>query len=288
MGVDINKIYTGSKFYRYNEGEINPEIIRIRNIDYDKRLVKYFDKNGEKKKIKYDDLLKSYKMLSPDGLINFSTVQAGPNPDVVVALQPFPKTDEELHSMDNMPYAICRQMATDVFSNNFNPDDMIIGVSISKDTCPANVDFNCMLACSKLMYTKMVAIYIDDALDTILGLFDNTIFDNVFAELHKILFNTKGSCTSLRELLLTNNFMYDFRKCFKIMEVPYSIDEESDALSDNNIEFLSKELKINILETYVIRYSRTIDLRKIKRDYVLVSSAVDEFSKLYIVGYDKD
>lgn len=282
---NMSKIYTGSKFYRYIDGEEYPEIIRIRNIDYDKRQVKYFDSDGDKKKMSYDYLVKEYKMLSPDGLINFASVQVADNPDVIVALQPFPKND--VSTMDNIPYAICRQMVADVLSNLTDPDNFILGSSISKDTCPVGVDYKCLLACSGLNYNRMVAIYLDDTLDEILRLFDNTIFDKVFDELSTKYPDGRGICTSLRELLESNHFMYDFRKCFNIIEVPGLIDESSEALSEQNIAFLEKELKVNILETYLIKYNREVNFAEFKRDYVLVSSAHGNFSEVYIVGYDK-
>lgn len=287
MANKIHKIHTGSKFYLYAEGSTEPEVIRIRNIDYDKSIVKYFDSDNNKKKMSYDDLRNKYKMLAPDGLISFSTVQVNENDDVIVALKPFPRKTEDLDHMSNMPYAICRQMSADFFANNFDPDDPLFGVSVSQDTCPANIDFNLMLACTGLYYSKMVAVYLDDTLDDILGLFDNSKFDAVLEGLTHKYYNNKSVVGSLRKLLDINNFMYDFRKCFKIMEIPFEVDEEVEGLSRENTEYLSKELKVNILETYLIRYSRTIDFSKIRRDYILAASAQEDFNKIYLIGYDK-
>lgn len=283
--MNITKIYTGSKFYRYIDGNETPEVIRIRNVDYDKRQVKYFTEDGNKKKMSYEYLTKEYKMLSPDGLINFASVKVAENPDVIVALQPFPKG--EVSEMDNIPYAICRQMVADVLSNMIDPDEFIFGCSISKDTCPVGVDYNCMLACNSLTYSRMIAVYLDDTLDTILNLFDNNIFNKAFNELSKKYPNGRGICNSLRELLESNHFMYDFRKCFKIVEIPYAIDVDSESLNEQNIGFLENELKVSIMETYLIRYNREVDFSKFKRDYLLVSSAHENFSKVYVVGYDK-
>lgn len=287
------KIYSGSKFYRYLDGQDHPEIIRLLNIDYDKGIVKYLNSSGEKKKDSYTFITKNFKMLAPDGLMNFShvTMTEG-NEDIIIALKPFPKTDEELANMSNLPYAICRQMVADVFASSFNPDDPIIGVSISQDSCPANIDFNLMLACTGLKYSRMIAIYLDDTLDKILGLFDNKIFDKVFETvIYPRWQDTKGSCCSLSELLKTNNFMYDFRKCFNIREVPFAITEDnikSEQLDELNTNFLTNELKTNITETYLIRYARDIDFSKFKRKYVLVSSADNNFSEVFVVGYDEN
>ena len=290
MANSTRKIYTGSKFYRYNEGSDEPEVIRIRNIDYDKDLVKYTNSDGTKDKISYSDLSRNYKMLAPDGLISFSCVEVNQNPDVIVALKPFPKTDKDWETMNNLPYAICRQMVTDFFAYGSvipEEDDIILGVSVSQETCPTNIDFNLMLACTNLQFNKMIAIYLDDTLDIILSLFDNSRFDNIFKELKSRYPDTKGIVSSLKELLTENEFMYDFRKCFKIVEIPFAVDEESEGLCQQNIDYLSKELKINIIETYLVRYSRTIDLSKIKRDYIIVTSAQENHKNVYLVGYDK-
>lgn len=282
-----HKPYTGSKFYRYIDGCEQPEIIRVSNIDYDKKIIKYFDADGNKCKCSYDSLIKDYKMLAPDGAISFSIVSVNNSKDVIVALKAFPKTKEDLAKDNNLPYAICRQMVMDVFSSNVDTENLILGVSMSQDTCPANVDFNRMFACTGLDYTRMVNVYLDDTLDSILNLFDNHMFDKVLEELYSNNPETCGMCTSLVNLLTENNFMYDFRKCFNIMELPFAVDIETEGLSTENIDFLSKELKIDILETYVVEYSRTIDTSKFKRDFILASSAQESFSKVYIVGYDK-
>lgn len=286
------KIHTGAKFYRYIEGSDTPEVIRIRNVDYDSQMVKYYDSQGTKKKMKYSKLYSDYRMLSPDAMISFVIVSMGKESDVIVALKPMPKTPKDFEEMNNLPYAICRQSTSDFFTNNTTKVDGItyLGVCVSQDTIPNGIDFNILLACTELRYNKMVAVYLDDSLDDILSLFDNSIFDKVFEELTTAYSSNpsiRGVSSSLKDLLNSNNFMYDFRKCFKIMEVPFAIDEEIEGLDPYNQQFLENELKANIMETYLVRYSKDIDMNKIKRDYVLVSSAQENHSKIYIVGYDK-
>lgn len=286
------KIHTGAKFYRYIEGSIEPEVIRIRNIDYKSEEVKYYDSDGNKKRMKYSKLYSDYRMLSPDAMVSFSIVTMGRDSDVIVALKPMPKTAKDYEEMNNMPYAICRQMVSDFYTNNTTKVDGItyLGVCTSQDTIPASIDFNILLACTELKYNRMVAVYIDDSLEDILSLFDNGIFDKVFDELNKTYGSNpsfRGINNSLKALLESNNFMYDFRKCFKIIEIPFGVDEELEGLDPYNQQFLENELKVNIMETYLIAYSRTINLNKFKRDYVLVSSAQENHSKIYIVGYDK-
>ena len=40
------------------------------------------------------------------------------------------------------------------------------------------------------------------------------------------------------------------------------------------------------METYTIKYTKEIDLRSIKRKYLLVTSAEDQYNAVYLVGYD--
>lgn len=283
-----NTIHTGQKFFRFLEGSETPSIIRILKVDQKKNTVRYL--SDEKKETMTIEELDTYKALRADGIIMFSIVNVSEVQDVIVALSKFPNET-------GLPYAVCRQSIFDFFSNNTTKyDDRIYtGVSVSQDTCPANIDFKQVMSCNGVEYNKPVAIYLDDTLDDILSLFRHERFDKVLSELeatskanlqhqNKLIL---GYNKSLRELMTANNFMYDFRKCFGIMEVPDKVDEESEALSPVNILYLENELKVNIMETYLVKYTREIDLRSIKRNYVLVSSAAENFSSVYIVGYDK-
>lgn len=285
-------IYSGTKFFRYIDGQEEPEIIRIYNMPKENSKtdkLSYFDSEGNKKRMTITRLLRDYRMLKVDGFIMFSVVSIGLVPDVVVALQ---KCDVN----DNLPYVICRQGITDVFSTYAHPDEKVqyLGISISRDTCPANVKFEDCMMCTDLKSFKSIAIYLDDTLDDILKMFSNTKFDNILVQFKALNeqysagdgLKHEGYCLTLRELLESNNFMYDFRKCFKIMELPFHIDGELEGLDANNTLFLENELKVNIMETYLIKYSKEINLKEIKRDYTLATSIADGCKDVYIVGYD--
>ena len=40
------------------------------------------------------------------------------------------------------------------------------------------------------------------------------------------------------------------------------------------------------METYLVKYSKEINLKEIKRDYILATSIADGCKDIYIVGYD--
>lgn len=279
-------IHTGSKMYKFNEND-ELDIIRVLSSEESIDEIKYIDLNRKSYKGSYKEIVNSYRLLSPDGMIMFSIVNIGEAKDVVVVLKPFPITDD-------LPYAVCRQSISDFFTNNLRKSEIAtyVGISVSKDTCPSNIDFKDVLSCTGVEYNLPVAIYIDDTLDSILSLFRHKKYDTTLRNLEIILKNNMkdnivlGCSKTLKELLLNHNFMYDFRKCFHIMELPFAIDEDSDELSIDNIQYMSNELNDQITKTYVVRYSKEINLKEIKRKYVLAASAVDNYSKIYLVGYD--
>ena len=296
----LNKI--GAKFYKYNDGEEEPEVIRICKVDEIKKIIKVTDNHNGKRQISLDTLESEYRQLSPDGILNISIVKNRNVSDVIVSLGRFVYNEHD----NNLPYAVCRQLICDVFGNyaamskkvyDFG-NNVYTGMSISQDTCPVNVNFKDVLLCDKLVENKSFLVYRDDTLDDILELITTKKYDSILRNLKELSKSTDlgtfnpgdiptGFCETFKELLVSNNFMYDFRKAFHIMEVPYHIDGTFDCLDEPNILYLENELKIGILETYMIKYTREIDLRTIVRDYMMISSAADDFKEIYIVAFDK-
>lgn len=294
----LNKI--GAKFYKYNDGEEEPEVIRICKIDEIKKIIKVTDNHSNKKQISLDSLENEYRQLSPDGIINISIVKNKNVSDVIVSLGRFIHNEHD----SNLPYAVCRQLIFDVFGNyaaaskKEYDNRVYTGMSISQDTCPNNVNFKDVLLCDKLVENRSILVYRDDTLDDILDLVVTKKYDSVLRNLKELSKSTDlgtfnpgeipyGFVESFKELLEVNNFMYDFRKAFHIIEIPHPVDEKSEGLSMANILYLENKIKANILETYLIKYTREIDLRTIKRDYMLVSSAAEDFKTIYLVAFDK-
>ena len=296
----MNTIFSGSKFFRFIDGVEEPEIIRIYSApkqayeNRDDKRITYFDKDMRKHRMSMNNLLDNYKLLSPDGMLMFSILNIGKTgEDVAVSLQSFKDPDKA-----NEPYAICRQGLYDVFSNMSNHTENLtfIGMSISKDTCPQNTRFEDCMVCTGVKANRPLVIYIDDTLDTILSLFPNGAYDKSIQNCRKMIESEnpnmlfEGFCNSLKDLLVSTKFMVDFRRCFGIVELPFLIGfegfEETEALLMENVLFLEDMFKVNIMDTYVMEYSKDIDLNEIKRKYILGTSAMENCSKLYIIGYD--
>ena len=281
--MTTNRVHIGTKFFKYTKDSDSPYIIRITGINRrgEEESFKYIDQDKNRGTIESSLLFDEYKMLRPDAFIMFSIVEVNGIDDVMVMMQP-------IDAPDYIPYAVCRQNVTDIFSSMSNPNKVIVGLSISKDTCPVDIDFKEFLAYDKLKYSLTVISYIDDSLSEILSLFGHKRFNTVLKALctaSKDLENPPyGFCPTLRELLKNNNFMYDFRKCFKIEYIPYKLDKEMRHLPEQYVFILEKMLNVKIEKTYMIKYTKEINLKEIKRKYVLISDAVDD---LYIVGFDE-
>lgn len=337
------RIFAGTKFYRFKK-EDKLEILRLYgatlDVDTDnlnpKQRCVVRDKYGDKKNISVKYLLDNFSALSPDGLMFFNIVQMDEIDDVIVALNRVKDTNS------NEPFAVCRQLAVDVFAmitqNSYHrshdqlvPDDPIFGVSMNQRTCPPQVSFKDILVSRKKKFSLPVAVYLDDKLYNILDSFNTNKFDRTLLkifdwyitskfpfkevnitgeEIEKIKkqvlnclsheekeagcragfgFDSRGFVTSLRSLLLSNNFMYDFHSCFDILELPDIIDTEELglSLSPKNLTELSQLLGgKKISKTYIAEYSKEIDLSEIKRDYVLATSLDEDCNTIYIIGYD--
>lgn len=296
----LNK--TGAKFYTYNEGEDEPEVIRVCKVDEVKKIVKVIDVKGTKRQVNFDRLINEYRQLSPDGILNISIVKNKNVSDVIVSLGRYVYNEDD----GSLPYAVCRQLIYDVFGNYASMSKKVYdygnkiysGMSISQDTCPVNVSFKDVLSCDKLIENRSILVYRDDTLKDIFSIISTKKYDSILRNTKELSESTDlgtfnpgdipvGFCSTLKELLESNNFMYDFRRAFHIMEVPYHIEESDIKLSYENVLYIENEIKANIMNTYMIKYTREIDLKDIKRDYMLVSSAADKFKDLYIVAFDK-
>lgn len=278
------KIFLGDKFYRYIEETDKVEIIRICKIKNENSFT-YITDNGTKCNITKTELLNDYTRLKADATLAFTIVNLqGDMKDVIVAMY---KT-KDLEDGNNLPYAVCRQNIFDLFTNQVQKGKtMYFGVSVSVDTIPEDIPFEMTLACNGIAYDNKVSVYMDDTLETILSFVNTSKFDAVLNNLYtKINKNEiKGYCNSLKQLLVENDFMYDFLRAFDIHRVDFELEtQENDELDVNQRIIIEEMLKVEMFRTYVLEYSKEVNLKEIKRSYILVS---DKNKKLYIVGYDK-
>lgn len=278
------KIFLGDKFYKYIEETDTVEVIRICKIKNENSF-SYIMLDGNKGSINKSELLADYTKLKSDATLAFTIVNLQDNmKDIIVAIY----RTADLENGINLPYAVCRQNVFDLFTNQVQKGKtMYFGVSVSVDTIPEDVPFEMILACNGLAYDNKISVYMDDDLETILSFVNTSKFDAVLNNMYTKVSNSeiKGYCSSLKQLLVENDFMYDFLTGFNIHRVDFVLQtQENGELETNQRIIIEEMLKVEMFKTYVLKYDKEINLKEIKRNYILVS---DKNNKLYIIGYDK-
>lgn len=294
---NVVNLFVGMKAYKWiNE---NLEVLRIVAItDNDIKLKK---SSGENIRLSINELMTNYTILNPDGMIGISIVNIQDLEDVIVTLYRRKEMDEK----SPIPYCLCRQNVTDFFENAINPKFNSCGLSVTLDTLPEGVSMESILACDGVNKQKSIAVYIDDTLDTILSLlkgtrdYDNVLYTlfldhlkyvsksrggTIYFEQMKNSSRLDGYCKTLKDLLIANNFMYDFMRGFNIYPLTLNMDSVQSNTTDMElfIKVLSDLLLKNISEVMILPYDKDIDLNGINHNYVLIS---DSKERLFIVAY---
>lgn len=320
LNRDPNAIFKelGNIYYRERENDF--EIVRIIGIQNSETVkIKYMD-TGKVFKVSIKELKENFGVLISDLIISFSIVKVCSKengatiPDVMVLVY---KRDE----LDNggvetpygnliLPYCVCRQSITDIFYNYFKTggesDKDLVGLSVTRDSCPANIEFTDLTYCSELVKSVAVNVYKTDTLDDILSMIDTTEMDNVLSDMmikhHTYNLNYvpftppiisgneyEGYCKNLKTLLEINSFAYDMYTSMNITKVSFEIltmdDNGNTSLVPDQIRKLSDLYRININKTIVAKYEFDIDLDKIQMNYMLIMDSTDT---LYIIAYTSD
>lgn len=305
----------GQKYYKYIDGNLySIRLGRLKNNKFSARVLTSKNSN-EFIQVSEEELKDDYILLNPDGYITFCIVKLyGEIEDVIVTLH----RNQDMFE-NALPYAVCRQSVSDIFTQTIikTPEIMYVGCSVSQDTCPEGVDFRAMTSCNEMESMDAAAVYMDDTLDTILSFINVKKYNNVLtkstissiksyedmknmtiaarAEGRFLALPPKpyGYENELKDLLIHNDFMYDFYKAFGINIIPYPIDNKAFKLSEDNYEansialqkirYIEDIIRHDILAIYVTAFNKTINLKEIKRNYML---AIDSNDKLWIIAYD--
>lgn len=295
--------YLGYKFFK--EGKNGFEVIRVKKVkDNDKIKCINLD-NGNTITINLDQL-KEYTPLEPYGVLSVNIVEVAGEKDVVLIL--YKLLELKIMGM-NSPYAICRQSINDFFADLIynNPEENnMVGISCSRDNCPANIDFNQLATCDNILESNIVYLYRDDTLNSILQVIPllskiDNVLDNLYSTYCKsnnildIYIKGKykfkdGWCGDLKTLLRENNFMADFNSMCDITEVDFDIknylntrESGVQELTYPALLFFDEVFKVNAIETRVIKYNYNIDLSKFNNtNYVFLR---DNTGDVYLVVY---
>ena len=269
----------------------NNETVNIKNMT-----------SGITERVSVKDIPDNYALLKPIGYVCFNIVDLKNNlQDVLVSLF----RPQDIDAVPSIPYAVCRQCIIDFVYQQFDANTDLVGISISQDTCPANVDFNIMLSCDNIHSGTMIAVYLDYTLDKILSFVKTKSFDNVlYSDLMEYaksqsdkygnyVYNNiiskdcyKGYCKDIKTLLESNNFMHDFYRAFNIYNFDFDLSgREGKSLSIEEKDTLSTLLCRNIASTIIVKYNYDIDLRNISENTVLIA---DINGNLYVIGFSVD
>lgn len=294
-------IFIGTKFYRYIDGNDKAEVIRIINYQNESTVKVRNEETKETFKLSLTELKEKYIKISISGLIVFNKVTIGKgNDDIIISFF----RDRELDMKSELPYCVCRQGITDIFYQMAKPDKNLYGASVSRDTIPAGIEFDIMVACDNVYQnsTQYIAVYLNDTLDDIISLvntkeYDKTLnlmfldhvqhestkYGKVYYETMLKSDNCEGYARTLKGLMDSTNFMFDFHRGFDIYPMDFDLSEmDQQALPDNYKSILSDLLCKNIDKALVIRYDHDIQFSLIKKDYVLIS---DRNGILYLITF---
>lgn len=245
-------------------------------------------------------LLDDYSLLEPDAYVLFNIVDLQDDiQDVIVTM--FKYTD--MKENNTIPYCVCRQNITNLYSamirtqdvNSYTAKD--VGMCMSIDSIPDGIDYNIMTACNDISDRSIVAAYLDDSLDDILSCVKQSKYDKVLNQLfqdhvknikEEVNFSDPvhmGYCKTLGVLLDNNDFMYDYRRAFGIVEVDMFLSEglkEDGTLTPLASQIMSKTFNKIIHGETIIKFDKDIDLESITRQYTLLCDKADI---VYIMTY---
>lgn len=314
----------GIKLIKQKEdGELHT--VRIINVPKPQKITKNTPNPGEIKIYDYDlekmvkvtpDSLKEYSPLEPDGIVTFNVVKLkdATGNDVKDVLVTGTKFLNIKLFEDASPYVICRQSITDFFYNLLCNDEseQIVGISVNQDTCPANLEFNALLAADQVLYNDFINIYRTDVLDDIMSMVSESKYNDVLRSLfNKHIKHIKrpdlaflnehgGWCKDIRTLLNNNNFQVDLNQMLGITQVEFDLKDyminkelpgrkdEFYSVADETLSlWLSYTFKLpKIKEASILLYDHDINLGDFnEHKYFLIRDNNDD---LYLVVYTTD
>ena len=282
----------GAYFFKYEDNELI--LLRLYKVKSENSFIL---KDKQKNKVVLTKKqLEEFSMLEPDGLI-IHILASDPNAGIDTMC--FLYRMKDINDNINEPYAICRQNVIDPLEMilNNDPTKITVGVSLSKDTAPEGFDFESLCVASGVRDQKIHFIYKDDSFEDIMSFVNEEIYDkalNIIRSHMDESDNMKfvGFENTYRDLLMHNDFMYDFRRAFEIVRINLAIDTSINSwtndgiykISNNEIRTIEGVTKHQVLAPILIKYDKTVDLSEIKRSYLFFE---DLNKELYIISYDK-
>lgn len=282
----------GAYFFKYEKDELI--LLRLYKVkDENTFLLKDKQKN---KVVLAKEQLEEFTMIEPDGLI-IHVLASDPQHGVDTLCMLYKIEDIDNNVME--PYAICRQNVIDPFETILNNDSskIYVGVSMSRDTAPADFDFKSLCTAAGVRDQKINFVYKDDSFEDIMSFVHESLYNKALNIIKSHMSKDDRSTyigfeSTYRQLLIDNDFMYDFRRAFNIVRLNLTIDTSIDSwtedgiykISDKEIKTVESLTKHQVIAPILIKYDKSVDIDSIKRDYLFFE---DLNKELYIISYEK-
>lgn len=282
----------GAYFFKYEKDELI--LLRLYKVkDENTFLLKDKQKN---KVVLTKEQLEEFTMIEPDGLI-IHVLASDPQHGVDTLCMLYKIEDIDNNIME--PYAICRQNVIDPFETILNNDSskIYVGVSMSRDTAPADFDFKSLCTAAGVRDQKINFVYKDDSFEDIMSFVHESLYNKALNIIKSHMSKDDRSTyigfeSTYRQLLIDNDFMYDFRRAFNIVRLNLTIDTSIDSwtedgiykISDKEIKTVESLTKHQVIAPILIKYDKSVDIDSIKRDYLFFE---DLNKELYIISYEK-
>lgn len=285
----MSELVKGTWFYKVTDDGVDQ--IRLERVKNENCFVftrnRNYRENIKLTRKEFDE----YTMLNPHGYFTASTVTLDNGvKDVICTLH----RTKDISDGDSIPYAVCRQSVLDIFANLAKPEEdknVYIGLSMSKDTCPPDVDYAVMLLAQNVLKSYNMAVYLDDGIADIMHYIPTSFYNEVLMKMPQLEIpesmghKAVGKCFTLRQLLDYTEFIYDFKSAFAthILDETLNIDEDG-KVDSKSIDLIEQALGFKLYDAFGIEYGYDIDFNRIANDYVIVS---DKDNKTYVVSYVK-
>jgi hypothetical protein len=291
-------ILTGTKYYKYDEDQL--QVYRVVNNKDDKYTLKELFGKGKRIVVEEEKLKSVYIKLNNDAFLNMMITASNgvANEDIKDVFACVNKVvDMQLDKL--VPCLIVRQNCMSQSKNAFNTGiETYVGDCFTSKNIQLDMSMEEVMEYDEISYTYSVALYIDD---TINDIFDS-IPPHILEEFNKALKEIKSSNKSslvkgysltLQDLFNDNNFMYNYRDIFGVVQLDFPIylgkssyNEDGDiVLNEKQHKKLEDRMYQYINIVAVLKYDRDIDVSKIvKYAHIVVS---DSNGDIYLIAYQK-
>lgn len=292
----------GMKYQTYIENEL--VVLRLMAIRNENKFIMRNEKDKETKISMTNEDLDHCVILQPDALLNIMDVYK----EELNIMDPYKEKQEGQITNDveivvglmgdnkDSVSMVLRQNVYSSFKNSFylNEDNRIMLGDCQSIKTISPEDLHSFLDFTKIREHLYVAAYIDDTIDSIIECIGNKAkpFNRALEKLqeeYKDNQNVDGIASDLKNLMIENRFIENFRLLFGIttIDIPIELDgidyKDGIVLNAKQQKYFEDILKEYIGDITVLRYDKDIDISKIvAKTHIMICDANDI---IYLIAY---